>query len=231
MRRREALQRLIRRSPLLQRLNPAFGRKVFGIGVPKTGTKSLGAALGVLGYRVFTWHGDSADFTLRWHEGLFTPEMKLAVQSYDAFEDLPWPLLFEELDRLEPEARFVLTVRASPERWLESMQRHVARLPPWVGHYLVYGSYDPLDDAELYLRFYSRHLERVRAHFRDRPDKLLELCLERGEGWPELCTFLGRGTVPNVAFPHLNEGSQPGGDGSQGTAQSDDRPVRRAVLP
>jgi Sulfotransferase domain len=210
MRKREALQRLVRCSPLLAALRPHLGQKVFGIGLPKTGSKTLGSALRTLGYRVFSWSGDSADFTLRWHEGRFSREMALTIKSYDAFEDLPWPLLYEQLDRLEPNARFVLTVRQDPEVWLQSIQGHIDRLVPWVGHYLVYGSYDPVQDAEKYLSVYKRHVDRVVEHFRGRPNKLLIMCFEKGDGWPELCDFLEIPARPTVPFPHLNQA--PSGD-------------------
>jgi len=184
-------------------LNPALKRKVFGIGLNKTGTKSLGAALSALGYRVCSWDWRGAEFTMQWHEKRFTRDMGRVLEAYDAFEDLPWPLLFEQLDQREPDALFVLTVRESPERWLSSIQRHIAREPTWVGHYLIYGSYDPGTDAELYLSMYRRHVERVTAHFADRPGKLLVLCMDRGEGWAELAHFVGARRVPTRPFPHL----------------------------
>jgi len=175
------------------------------VGLQKTGTKTIGDALRVLGHRVASWSGDSANFTLRWHEKAFTPEMAKTVAGHDAFEDWPWPLLFEKLDHLEPNARFVLTIRKDPETWLRSVQAHIARHSRWVGHYLIYGSYDPVADADKFLGFYERHNRSVRAYFRDRPGKLLEMCFETGDGWPELCGFLGVSQTPTVPFPHANK--------------------------
>jgi hypothetical protein len=44
----------------------------------------------------------------------------------------------------------------------------------------------------------------VRAYFAGRPDDLLEVCWEAGDGWKELASFLGQ-PVPALPFPHLNK--------------------------
>ena len=44
----------------------------------------------------------------------------------------------------------------------------------------------------------------MRVHFGARLGRdLLVLGLGAGQGWPELCAFLGR-PIPEAAFPHLN---------------------------
>ncbi len=51
---------------------------------------------------------------------------------------------------------------------------------------------------------YGTFEARVRHFFADKPEgKLLELDLFAGEGWEELCRFLGR-SVPSHPFPKLN---------------------------
>lgn len=180
------------------------GRKVFCIGLNKTGTSSFGHAMRRLGYRVFGWTGRSAEFTLNWHEGRLGEEVRKAIANNDAFEDLPWGLWYRELDRLVPDALFVLTERASPSVWLQSIQGHIARGTAWVGHYLVYGSYDPVADADLYLSRYVNHSAQVEAYFGDKPGKLLTVSWDKGGSWEELCGFLGHADVPDEPFPHIN---------------------------
>jgi hypothetical protein len=47
------------------------------------------------------------------------------------------------------------------------------------------------------------HETNVRSYFAGRPDKLLVFDVSQGDGWQQLCAFLGR-PVPDESFPHLN---------------------------
>jgi len=49
----------------------------------------------------------------------------------------------------------------------------------------------------------QRRFADIKEYFKDRPEDLLVLTLGKGEGWPELCTFLGK-PVPDVDFPSAN---------------------------
>jgi Sulfotransferase domain len=179
-------------------------QKLFCIGLNKTGTTSIGDAFRILGYSRLGWRGNiSAPLTLRVHEGKLDGFMPLLMQ-YDAFEDLPWPLIYDKVDSWYPNAKFVLTVRKNEDVWLKSIQKHIARGSNWVGHFLIYGSYDPVKDAEMYLAKYRAHNEAVRAHFAGRPDKMIEMCFEDGDGWDKLCDFLGIKQRPQQPFPHAN---------------------------
>ncbi len=178
--------------------------RVFGIGWQKTGTKSLRCALTRLGYKVHPW---KLGLVARWHEGNIAPILRSAADG-EAFDDFPWPLVFRELDRAFPDARFILTTRRDDATWLASAQKHMARRR-WVGHYLIYGSYDAYADPEVFLRRYREHNAAVRAYFADRPGKLLDICFERGEQWTPLCAFLGVAGVPSEPFPHQNTAAAP----------------------
>ena len=59
----------------------------------------------------------------------------------------------------------------------------------------------------LYLDRYRKHNREVRAYFADRQEDFLVLDLAGGDGWSELCGFLGD-PVPNKAFPHANKGPE-----------------------
>jgi hypothetical protein len=67
----------------------------------------------------------------------------------------------------------------------------------------VYGCYD--FDAERFSHVYEVHERIVREYFEGRPDDLLVLDVCGGEGWPELCEFLGR-PQPRMPFPHKGKG-------------------------
>lgn len=171
--------------------------KVFGIGFHKTGTTSLAAALGLLGYRVTGPNGVL-------HANIGGEVSRLAselIWQYDAFQDNPWPVLYGEIDRQVPGSKFILTVRPTGD-WLASVVAHFGgtRTPmrEW-----IYGAGDPLGHEQAYVERYERHNRDVLAYFSARPADLLVLPITAGAGWPELCNFL-HADVPALPFPHRN---------------------------
>ena len=140
---------------------------------------------------------------LSWHEGELQPLIERAKR-FEAVEDFPWPLVYREMDARFSNSKFVLTVRKDEPTWLRSLQSHILGTPRWVGYYLLYGSYDPVKDAERHIRRYREHNEAVRTYFSGR-DNFLEMCFENGDGWPELCGFLGVPEPVNIPFPHVNK--------------------------
>jgi hypothetical protein len=176
--------------------------KVFVVGFSKTGTKSAGFALGILGYRRATWGPQAYGMVANWHEGRFTETMRDTLEAHDAFDDWPWSLMFKELDERYPTAKFILT-RRDEASWLPSLRSHFKRTGNLVTHFLVFGSYDPESEPERFLEVYRRHNMEVLEHFKGRPDKLLIMDIDHGDGWNELCSFLGR-PIPDAPFPHRN---------------------------
>lgn len=172
-------------------------QKLFAIGYHKTGTSSLAIALQILGYRVTGPRGVFDPL-------ISTRALSIAldlVQEYDAFQDNPWPLLYKDLDRLVPKSRFILTVRPS-EPWIRSVVRHfggtVTPMREW-----IYGAGDPTGHETEYVRRYEAHNQSVRQYFRQRPRDLLVMDITQGDGWEQLCDFLGCAT-PDVPFPVAN---------------------------
>lgn len=188
---------------------PSAAEKIFCIGLNKTGTTSIGDALAHFGFRRCGWDGArSHRLSICWHEGKMQPFLEVA-SNFDAFEDLPWPVVYKQMRAFYPRSKFILTVRRSEDVWLESITRHIRNR--WIGHYLVYGAYMPREHPKRYLDKYREHNESVRSFFKDSPN-FLEMCFEDGSGWEELCRFLGIPFVPDIPFPHSNRsGAQPGG--------------------
>ena len=83
--------------------------KIFGIGLSKTGTTSLHVALEILGY-------SSVHYPVTWEE----------FDRYDAAHDITVASRFEELDKLYPGSRFILTLR-DLNQWLRSCENHFDR--------------------------------------------------------------------------------------------------------
>lgn len=169
--------------------------KVFGIGFHKTGTKSLRKALATLGYEVTGPDGAQdpaiADRAVAVALGLAT--------EHDGFSDNPWPLLYRELDVAFPGSRFVLTVR-DESQWIDSVVRFFGAAESPMREW-IYGVGTPVGNEATYLTRYRRHNADVLEYFRDRDD-LLVMDLESGDGWKELCGFLGVAT-PASRFPHV----------------------------
>jgi len=180
--------------------------KVFGIGLIKTGTTSLGAALAELGYR----HTSQRRNALLEHvrRGELEPIYRW-VDRHDSFDDWPWPFLYEPLSETYPRSRFILTVRRDPETWLDSVLRHCQREGASPGRAMFFGHEMPEGNEEAYLARYLEHNEAVRRHFRHSPERLLEVCWEDGDGWEPLCRFLGLRAPQRKAFPALNTRAQP----------------------
>jgi hypothetical protein len=180
--------------------------RIFGIGMHKTGTTSLAAAFGILGFNAAHW--GTALWARRVWEQVKGYGPAAEVDAHYAFSDLPFTLLFRELDKAYPGSKFILTVRPEDE-WLKSVEKHWDpainphrkdwEIAPFTHrlHHLVYGR--KTFDADIFLRRYRAHNREVSEYFKDRPGDLLTYRI--GDGWPNLCNFLGR-KIPSVAYPH-----------------------------
>lgn len=180
--------------------------KVFGIGLGRTGTTTLGESLRRLSFRHLGWAG--GDGGLRRDLGLLAlidePAFTGVLDRFDSADDYPLPLMYRRLATLYPTARFVLTTRNCPERWADSIISEFNRKKLNEGDNTWYEGdlYAPDRRARLIQR-YETHLAAVREFFAGSP-RLLEVCWERGDGWRELCGFLGL-TVSQEPFPHVNK--------------------------
>jgi hypothetical protein len=182
--------------------------KIFVIGFHKTGTSSLAMALRALGYRVC--------FNLQWNNPQIIRDMKRIcrqlTEHYDAFEDNPWPLLYRDLYEWYPDARFILTIRDT-DGWYRSALNWFGDRDTLMRRF-IYGddAGSPVGNEAIYRARYDRHNAEVREFFGTRPAQLLTMDVTRGQGWPELCDFLGH-PAPNRPFPHAKPGRfREGGD-------------------
>ncbi|MGC4251036.1 MAG: sulfotransferase [Sphingobium sp.] len=182
---------------------PDGGRpKVFGIGLNKTGTTTLGACFQKLGYRHM---GYRRDLLKAYRERRIEPVLE-EIDRFESFEDWPYPLMYRELADRYPDAKFVLTVRKSAEVWFDSLARHARQSRPLRhARKLAYGYHYPDNARDAHIAFY-------RAHNREAQDYLGErvrvLCWEDGDQWEQLCGFIGA-KVPDEPFPHINAGKTP----------------------
>lgn len=179
--------------------------KVFGIGLPKTGTTSLYAALYYLGYRAGTYRHMARLGMGEWFHGDFTKDY---FQDYDALTDLPLPVFYKGLYARYPGSKFILTVRPI-STWLQSCKRQFSIPSPHEfsrkGRVAIFGA--ELPDENLLLQAYNSHYESVLEFFADKPDSLLIFNAFDGDSWHKLCPFLGK-KIPQYQFPNVKPGFQ-----------------------
>ncbi|MFJ9061783.1 hypothetical protein OHB07_37625 [Streptomyces sp. NBC_00111] len=181
--------------------------KVFGIGLSRTGTQSLTAALRTLGYDIVHYPADEDTYrTLLRGDARFP-----LLAHHDGITDITTVPYVAQLDRMWPDAKFILTIR-DEDLWLRSCARHWDRPPH---HKTEYGELYP--ELQLFLRaavygchsfdedrfrhVHRRHLAEVRALFSGRPDSLLILDPSLPAPYARLATFLGR-PAPDAPYPH-----------------------------
>lgn len=164
---------------------------IFGVGLPRTGTRSLARAMQLLGYKTkhYSTRGEWIQF------------LKGNRKGVDFIVDLPVPLYIDSLLDAFPRAKFIHTTR-SIETWLPSIKKLFARhgwndSQDWSHWRAQLFGWD--DRAPELLRIRAAHEEKVRSigYRRD----LLILDLERGDGWAKLAPFVGV-PAPTVPFPH-----------------------------
>jgi len=174
--------------------------KIFGIGLNKTGTTTLGKCFKILG---FTHIGCEPDNFKSYKNGNFGALFEV-IQKYESFEDWPWPMIYKEADEAFPGNKFILTIRKNPDVWYDSLCKYAERSGPTEYRRVIYGYDMPHGHRNHHIDFYNTHNKNVKEYFKDKHDKLLEICWESGHGWKELCEFIGRG-IPESEFPHENK--------------------------
>lgn len=203
--------------------------KIFGIGWHKTGTTSLARALNHLKFD--HWGGGWPTANKHVPHYLtknYAPIFEL-IDEHDSFEDLPFGALdfYKVLDKHYPDSKFILTVR-NPKTWLRSLtnlctargettdsvlklSRNISQEHPLGAfsglvayHQYVFGDKNIQGNEQHYIDIFRKHNLEVMDYFKGRPDALLVMNLEKGDGWKKLCPFLGVPTITGLKFPHEN---------------------------
>lgn len=172
--------------------------KILGVGLSRTGTRSLAAALERLGYKTVHWAPERLRDTI---DGLTQYPEVFKYDDVDAAVDIPAAYFWRELDRAYPGLKFILTVRERTS-WLTSVAKHYGRAEPDHNlQALVYGSTRVI--PWLYWQRYTAHVNALMKHFG--PERLLVMNILAGQGWEVLCPFLDQ-PIPSEPFPHRTDG-------------------------
>ena len=184
--------------------------KVFGVGLTRTGTTTLAAALNRLGVATIHWTNPLTNELIS----------NVDFSFFDAFNDTPVCVEFERYYEQFPNSKFILTTRPL-ESWKRSFLRHwrrahglddfaAIRAALKQGGQFPYGRRFEKLQLALFFRHRSAeeafafHERRVRDFFRDKPPgRFLVFNVFEGDGWPQLCAFL-RLATPSEPFPFEN---------------------------
>jgi len=176
--------------------------KIFGIGLPRTGTTSL--------IEAFKQHGITARHC---PIELWADSAHPMLSEARAFADTPIPALYPKLDAQFPGSRFILTTR-DRESWLESIQwlcRYRKRL--WMRNQLL-DDYDlaffgaKSFDKDRYIMVWERFHSEVQRYFEDRPESLLTLNLAEELDTSRLLQFIGSSSLA-APWPRSNRTRTP----------------------
>ena len=211
----------------------ASKHKVFCLGLSRTGTTSLCAALQDLGY-------DAVHFPLSLYTqshligtAHFSPKLDLPpykkwrrkkeikalglinpleiLNSSDAFGDLPIPLYYKELDKLFPGSKFILTTRAL-DKWLNSMKWLFAQgkilwqrgLISDELHYTTYGT--TTYQPSILSKAFEEHIHDTELYFQYRDKDFCHLRIDKGElTYDKLKEFLSVESDFSGPCPRVND--------------------------
>lgn len=182
--------------------------QVIGVGLPRTGTRSLVEALRLLGYTA-----EHEAITRSNREELETevehgPVLNELTNNLEAVTEAIW---WRPLVERNEYANIILTIR-DEEKWWESICAHIDRLHTSARlttteiarvqkiHCLLFGS--PWPSRGLYLERYKYHIEHVILYCRANKRNLL--LFDVSTGWGPLCNFLKEEVPQNIPFPWFN---------------------------
>jgi hypothetical protein len=202
--------------------------RVIGVGVGRTGTLSLKAALERLGYGP-CFHGrhvlDHPDRLPLWQAAAAGEpvDWRALFDGYESSVDWPGAAFWRPLVEAFPAAKVILTVRGA-QGWYDSVGNTIYRMfgdgpaddqvaearrtVPGLEEFTAFHRQMIWDgffggrfaDRAYAIRVYEEHNAAVRAAIP--PDRLLTIA--PGAGWAPLCSFLGV-AVPPEPYPHLND--------------------------
>lgn len=182
--------------------------KVFVIGLNRTGTMSMETALELLNYKVKPYSDQLVYDVYKTQSPIEL--IKKQSKNYDAFRDIPWCKYWKCIYEIYPNAKYILTVRDNPDKWLNSLTNHTInfvsqnRKEVLETNRLIYGYRYPAYHKNEFKKQYIEHNLKVRRFFKGK-DNFIEMCLsDDKDNWNTLCNFLHREKMIDVSFPYTN---------------------------
>ncbi len=205
-------------------------KKVFCIGLNKTGTTSWAQAMTDLGYRVGNERAAEIFFD-DWTQKKYARILRFC-NSAQAFQDVPFslPQMHVILHQRFPDSRFILTVRDCAQQWYQSVTRFHAKAwsarghcPPtprdlenaeyiykgWPAAFCRQVFKTPPEDPykrDILLQFYNDYTGSICDYFSRYPDSFLQINVAAPGALKTMCGFLDT-PYPGGEFPWKNRTS------------------------
>jgi len=200
--------------------------KVILAGLSKTGTKSMAAALRVLGYSVYDVTENFSMLGREWlkvmEEGGTVEDFRRMYESVDATGDIPAAHYWEEILEAFPDAKVILMLRENEHVWCESMMNQLEIMSQSV----LYKCISVISPSAAILNRIMSHTMRIalgvdnirkpcaqvlKIAYRNHNARVIQvvpphqlLMYSCSQGWAPLCAFLGK-NIPLTSFPHENK--------------------------
>lgn len=184
-------------------------KKIFCIGLNKTGTTSLERSLELLKLGPI-----ASPFRLKPFERKYLFNRVSEFQDYISliefarnfrcFIDRPWNMWesYRIMDRAFPGSKFILSVRNASDWWESVYHWLTHKKANMIERYLLHLQVSSLD-RDKFISAYNAYNKEVFEWF-ERRDNFLVMNMESGDGWNKLCQFLDL-PKPDIPFPHENK--------------------------
>ncbi|WP_440873728.1 sulfotransferase [Thalassotalea sp. PLHSN55] len=178
--------------------------KIYVIGLPRTGTTSFCVAMLDLGFTV-----------------AHTAYTQASMEKAQVIADTPIFCDYQELDRTNPDAKFIYLTR-DLSLWLPSIQQLLQRMFKNVTR--SDGGFNPIlkrcfqttfspltleniNSTDFLTSCYQRHFQQAQDYFNDRPSDFLSLDVSEPESYQQLLEFLSL-EKPVKTFERINIGGK-----------------------
>jgi hypothetical protein len=137
------------------------------------------------------------------------PDLEPYFSGDTLFVDWPAPLLYRQAyQRFGDRARYILSMRSSPDKWIKSLKTHSLTFQPTQSkHQLIYGSKYPHGREQEHIDYYNSHVEAARNFFGHEKanDLFCEVLIEDASSVSNMLKFL-RLEEADLKHEHANTG-------------------------
>jgi len=177
--------------------------KIFHIGFHKTATSSFEKVYEILGYKLFNRLNNQHKLK-KYYKTKNIEDLSNIIEKHDAFSDNPWFWndLYLDLDKLDYDAKFILTTRDS-EKWFKSLNKKHINMNIDARNHLYKGNRPTLENKDLFISKYESYNVEVLKYFQNKSN-FIHIDIENGLSWDSICGFLGK-KIPQTSFPWLNK--------------------------
>lgn len=202
-------------------------KKVFVIGMSKTGTTSMEHVLVQLGYRVCRghWRKWDTNFLCACYYYNDLDEILNITNYYDAFADAPWggTDIYEKLVESYPDAYYILTIRDTSNWYLsfikmyEQYDNNLKTAMETIRSFGAYGNYlffrkifniDNLYNNEKKIKiYYENYNKKVKNFFKNKRYNFIVIDITKKDFDVNIIMqFLQKRNIKIKIMPHLNKG-------------------------